>query len=485
MLAVLGLPLLDPLTRARFINDVVITWGFPLLLIVIIAVVAFVAYAADAGGLAIAIVVLGLAGLIGYAVARDYNTDLAYASTVHQTNDPMPTLKERAPFLVAERQASSNLSGINGQLGGTDYLADSNHYSTLVDRKGPFNPGYAAIINQTIQLTGQASGQPCLFDEQHAHQRMDGWWDNSLTRAIAAKDSTLIAYKGDAWGYCDGDTPKIVVPVTKLNGWLNPVHIPAGVAIYDGHTGNVEIRSEVKAGDLPGPVVGLSYVQRVNASLATFHGDWWSMVTGQSGITDEVKDSNDPNKDNHSAFSLALKDAPGSIYASPFTSRASSRAIEDIALLESGHVKDGESPNVTLYHLDKPRQSNAATADKIKADYSSLNGWATGLAVMEIIPVSHDEWAASIGLNQNVVYRVLVKADGSSCLANADGAPIRCIDATGKTVGADGAPATDKEAGSAPTGPAAQVGTLSNEDLAKLQDAVTKEVLKRLSAAKQ
>lgn len=480
VLAILGLPLLDPLTRARFVNDWVIIWGFPLLLLAVIVIVVITAIAMDSIAVAILVGVLGLGGMIFYGNARAYSTDLQYASTVHETNDPMPALKERAPFLVAERQASSNLSGINGQIGATDYLADSNHYSTLVDRKGPFNPGYAAIINQTIQLTGQASGKPCLFDEKHASQRMDGWFGNSLTRAIAAKDSMLIAKKDDAWGYCDGETPKIVVPVTKLNGWINPVHVPAGVAIYDGKTGNVEIRSEVKAGDLPGPVIGLSYVERVNASLATHNGDWWSMVTGQSGLTDEVKDSNDPNKDNHSAFSLALKGEPGSVYASPFTSRASSRSIEDVALLESGHVKDGESPRVTLYHLEIPRQSNAATADKIKADYSSLNGWATGLSVQEVIPVSRDEWAASIGLNQNVVYRVLVKADGSSCLTNADGGKIRCIDASGKTAGTE-APADADRPSSVP----GEIGSLSNEDLAKLQDTVTKEVLKRLSAAKQ
>jgi hypothetical protein len=145
-----------------------------------------------------------------------------------------------------------------------------------VERKGNFNPGYAAIINQTIALTGQATGKPCLFDEKNASQRMDGWFGNSLTRAIAAKDSMLIAKKDDAWGYCDGDAPKVVVPVTKLSRWINPIHVPTGVAIYDGHTGNVEIRSEVKAGDLPGPVIALSYVQRVNASLATHNGDWWS-----------------------------------------------------------------------------------------------------------------------------------------------------------------------------------------------------------------
>jgi hypothetical protein len=480
VLAAVGLPLLDPLTRARFINDWVIIWGFPLLLLAVVCAAVAIALASNKVAAAVVIGVLGLGGLIFYGNARSYNTLLEYASTVHDTADPMPALKERAPFLVAERQASSNLSGINGQIDATDYLADSNHYSTLVARTGIGNPGYAAIINQTIALTGQATGKPCLFDEKKAGQRMDGWFGNSLTRAIAAKDSMLIAKKDDAWGYCDGDTPKIVVPVTKLNGWLNPVHVPAGVAIYDGKTGVVEIRDEVKAGELPGPVIGLSYVQRLNDSLATRGGDWWSMIMGQSGISDELKDANDPNKDNSSAFSLAYKDAPGSVYASPFTSRASSRSIEHVALLESGHVKAGESPSANLFQLKTPRQSNSATADKVKADYSDLD-WATGLSVQEIIPVSHDTWAASIGLNQNVVFRIQVKDDGSSCLIK-DGKTLRCVDAAGQASGEAGKPASDPGTGSA--GVPGEISGLSNEELAKLQDTVTREVLKRLSAAK-
>lgn len=477
-LGVLALPLLDPLTRARFINGWVIEWGFPLLLLIVLVILVAVFAAMEQAAIAIVIGIIGVAGLIGYGNARSYSQLTAYAATVHESNDPMPTLKERAPFLVAERQASSNLSGINGQISATDYLANTNIYSTLVDRKGIGNPGYAAIISQTIALTGQASGKPCLFDERNAAQRMDGWFGNSLTRAIAAKDSMLVAKKDDAWGYCDGEVPKIVVPVTKLEGWVSPTHVPAGVAIYDGRTGNVELRADIEAGELPGPAVGLSYVQKVNESMATRNGDWWSMIMGQSGLTDEVKDSNDPNKDNSSAFSLAYKDQHGSVYASPFTSRASSRSIEDVALLESGHVKAGEKPAVTLYHLEVPRQSNAATADKIKADYSDLGGWATGLSVQEVIPVSHNEWAASIGLNQNVAYRVLVKTDGSSCLTK-DGETIRCIDANGKTVGGNVSDSGHTPA-KTPAAPA-EIGALSNEQLAQLQDAVTKEILKRLN----
>jgi hypothetical protein len=201
------------------------------------------------------------------------------------------------------------------------------------------------------------------------------------------------------------------------------------------------------------------------------------MIQNQSGISDELKDPNDPNKDNSSAFSLAYKDEPGSVYASPFTSRASSRSIEDVALLESGHVKAGESPRAYLYHLTTPRQSNSATADKVKADYSDLD-WATGLSVQEVIPVSHDTWAASIGLNQNVVFRVLVKDDGSSCLIK-DGKTLRCVDSEGRATGADGKPATDP--GTASSGVPDEVSGMSNEQLAQLQDAVTREILKRLS----
>lgn len=474
VLAVLALPLLDPLTRARFWNIWVIEAGFPILLLVIIVGSLVWAIVSDKIAAAVAIGVIGLCTLVFYGNARSYSQLTEYAATVHETQDPMPALKERAPFLVAERQASSNLAGINGQITETDYLADDNRYSTLVNRNGHFNPGYAAIINQEIQLTGQATGKPCLFDER-ASQRMDGFFGNSLTRAIAAKDVTLVAAYEDAWGYCDGEIPKVVVPVTRLNGWISPIHIPAGVAIYDGKSGKVEIRDEVKAGELPGPAVGLSYVKKVNASLATRNGDWYSMVTNTSGITDEVKDGNDPNKENPSAFSLALKDKPGSVYASPFTSRASSRSIEHVALLESGHVKDGISPAATLYQLEAPRQANSATADKLKADYSTI-AWSTGLAVQEIIPVSHDTWAASIGLNQNVVYRVLVKTDGSSCLIQ-DGKTIRCVDASGQS----GDSASGEQGGEGQHA-AGDLAGLSNEQLAKLQQDVTAEIMSRLNS---
>ena len=96
-------------------------------------------------------------------------------------------------------------------------------------------------------------------------------------------------------------------------------------------------------------------------------------------------------------------------------------------MLDSSQVRAGENASTKLYTLRTPRQSNAATADKIKADYSSLSDWATGMAVMEIVPGGEGIWHASIGQKQNVNYRVQLNADGSSCLLTATGNKLRDI----------------------------------------------------------
>src|SRR5690606_14008663 len=116
----------------------------------------------------------------------------------------------------------------------------------------------------------------------------------------------------------------------------------------------------------------------------------------------------------HSNFSLSYGENQYGFF-SPFTSRASSRTIDDVAVLDASQVTAGIQASAKLYHLQTPRQSNAATADRIKADYSNLNDWATGMAVMEIVPGGEGIWHASVGQKQNVNYRLQLNADGSSC----------------------------------------------------------------------
>jgi len=333
------------------------------------------------------------------------------------------------------------------------------------------NPGYETLIVQKLALTGQATGERCDFSPA-ADKRMDGFFGHSLTRAIAGIDSGLIAKEEDAWGFCDDGAPKVVIPVTKLKNWFAPVDVPAGVVIYDGSTDQLEHKPNVKSGELPGPVVSISQSRRVNSSLAALNGNWMSThIHKSTGISDEVKDEDDTNIGSHSNFSLSYgKDQYG--FFSPFTSRASSQTIDDVAVLDASQVTAGEPASVKLHHLKSPRQSNAATADRIKADYSNLNDWATGMAVMEIVPGGEGIWHASVGQKQNVNYRLQLNADGSSCLLSAQGKKLRCS-ADELIQSPDGTPS----AGSDLIDPAG----LSDEQLKQLHEAILAEVHQRIT----
>lgn len=127
----------------------------------------------------------------------------------------------------------------------------------------------------------------------------------------------------------------------------------------------------------------------------------------------------------HSNFGLNHADQKFGLF-SPFTSRASSRSINHVAVLFRSRVTVGTSSSSKLYALFQARQSNAATADRIKADSLSLSDWARGMAVMEIVPGGERTWHASTGQKQNVDYRVLLNAHGSSCPITATGNKLRC-----------------------------------------------------------
>lgn len=245
---------------------------------------------------------------VPFALAASWNANVHLRDTVAVVSAEEELLQEtglRAPYLLAGLQAASNSSGTVGDITGTTYLAGKNVYSTLVERRGLLRPGYETMIVQELALTGQATGEHCNF-APHANKRMNGFLGNSLTRAIAGIDTGLIAKDVDTWGYCENGTPKIVVPVTKLENWLARRDVPAGVVVYDGSTDELEYRPEVASGQPPGPAVSISQSRRVNASLTTLNGGWWSTnVLKSTGITDEPKDEDDTNLGSHSNFALS------------------------------------------------------------------------------------------------------------------------------------------------------------------------------------
>lgn len=461
---VLALPfLIDPLARARFLNHVLIIWGLPLLIVAAAAVTALVLSATDRGAASVAVLILGLIAVIGFTTVRAHQTHLYYASTVEESADPMPDFSDRAPQQVAAKQATSSLSGINGTPERTAYLPSDDRYTTLVAKPGPMNPGYAALVSQEIALTGQAKGDTCRFSGE-ADRRLDGFFGHSLPRAIAGEDVRLMVNGADAYGYCDGDTPFVVVPVTRLEGFVIPVHVPAGAVLYNGATGETRVADEDEAADLPGGSVGISYSERVNASMSVWGGSWWTSLIKQTGLTDELKDSEDTNSLNATNFALATSD--GTSFATPLTYRAASVTIDAVLVMES-NAKPGETPRAVMHKLATPRASNAATADRVKEEFPSLSG----LFIQEIVPAADGEWSASIGLNQFVTHRVLVKDDGSSCLQDARGKVIAC---------SGDEPVQETETSTA--GVPDDISGLTDSELASLLESVSAEVKARLSA---
>ncbi len=468
--ALLALPLLDPLTRARVFTGIVMGGGFALALAVLGVITLLTGLAVKKRLVATIGVVVALAALPMSFVAN-WNAQAHLRDTVKIVSaeqEELPQTGLRAPYLVAERQASSNSSGTVGDIGATTYLAGENQYSTLVERRGWLRPGYETVLVQRLELTGQAKGERCDFSPE-ANKRINGFLGNSLKRAIASIDTGLIAKDVDTWGYCSQGVPMIVVPVTKLVNWFAPHDVPAGVVLYNGSTGDLEYRQEVNSGDLPGPSVSISQSRRVNKSLETLNGNWWTTrILKSTGISDEPKDEDDTNLGSHSNFSLSYgTDQFG--FFSPFTSRASSRTIDNVAVLDSSQVTAGQDASVALHQLATPRQSNAATADRIKADYSSLSDWATGMTVMEIVPGGEGVWHASIGQKQNVNYRVQLNADGSSCLLTATGNKLRC--------------SNDAETGELPEGSGDALvdpSSLSTDELKALHEAILEELYQRI-----
>ena len=182
-------------------------------------------------------------------------TDLR--DSVAVSAEPLPEMALRAPFVVAERQSSSEPLRHRRQHRGDGLPAPQDGH-TPGESPGPFQPGYEVLLSQRLALTGQADGTRCSFSAA-AQKRMGGMFGHSLERAIAARDFMLIAKERDAWGYCDGETPMVVVPLTRLHNWLAPRDVPAGAAVYNGASGELRILDTFRTlGTCRGPAVSIS-----------------------------------------------------------------------------------------------------------------------------------------------------------------------------------------------------------------------------------
>ena len=456
----------------------------PFVIIVILFALAAIVPSGAARFVGATVFIAALGVTITYWVQYGYQTKRAYSAAVEIVDEPMPTFAERAAHPVAAAQAKANLGDVLGTLGPVRYVPDGDDetWNALVTRRGVFT-GYEVIEEGTVPLMGRATAETCAFDPD-ASARIGGHFAHSLDRKIAGARPGTFFNSEDVYGYCDGDTPIVVVPLQRLNGFWHITRVPAGVALYDGLTGKLTVKDEVADGEVPGPVFPMTLAAHLRTSteaLGSFSDYWHS----RSGYDSTDGDAGDPNSGNTTEYNLRLANGKGGAYVSPLTPKGQSQSITAVAAVSSTSVKAKEWNTLTVhrYGKDDVRRPGSAMAQAIKGDYGDLPEWAAGMDIFEITPVSSGEWVASLGQKQDILYRVRVEASGDSCLEYADGTKIRCGKVTGEGGNGVGV-ALQPEAGSSRpvTVPKNDdLSALSNDDLAALQQQITEELLTRLS----
>lgn len=413
-------------------------------------------------------------GVLSYMFAvGSYEQSKLYLAHVQEvTLSQSLRFEPRAAVPVAHAQAPNSMTTV-GDLKPelSTYIPQQDRFTTLVESKEWFG-GYTEVVNQKVALTGQSTHSNCAFAPA-AKKRLGGWFDGSLTMTMAQQVGFGTVWEeSDAYGFCDSNgTAMVVQPLLRTEGVWPAVYMPAGVALYNGNTGEIRIMSGAEAATLPGPTVSEAWAHHLwGATRAS--ADWWSYQQGTVGFGDTSNDPKDPNAENRSEF--LLKESGGeTMYVSPLTNRGSGSGITALAVVSATASDQVPTMRILKFSPEQQRQSNSAAVDRIKMAFGDLP-WASGLQVFELSPLQSDGvWVASIGLRQNVLYRAELGPDGSACLKTASGKSVRCVLSSDTS-----AP------GSTPAGSAAglDLSKLSDAELAVLVGQVDAEVQKRLSA---
>jgi hypothetical protein len=422
---------------------------------------------------------LGTVGAIGLTVVSifvwsHYNYDMHrnYVADVKVVDEHAPDFDDRAPYDVASASSTRNLGDTTGAARGVKILPDEGDHglwTALVERRG-LVVGYESVQVQNTPLYGSTNASKvttCKFDTVRAGLRLGGVWPaDALDREVFNNTPPSVYFDdSDAYGYCDGTTPIVAVPLKSLDGFWTPSWTAYGVALYNGRTGALDIRTDTEG--IPGPVYPQSLAKEQRESLfalGNFDDAWF----GRSGYKTS-NDEDDPNGTNPAEISLRDADTGDASYVTPLTPPGSSNSVVALSVVDGTTTEHGTRNALTVYKYQKrdARQANSSIAAAIKTQYSWMPDWASGLTIFELVPGKDGEWVASIGKNQSIVYRAVVEADGKAVLYDENGNEVT------RTNGS-----TDQGGGNTPTADS-DLKKLTKQQLAELGQAILNELASR------
>ncbi|WIE81084.1 hypothetical protein [Curtobacterium sp. MCSS17_016] len=437
-----------------------------------------------ARGTSVAVLVLGALATTAFAwVPHNYQVDRHYVGDVKMVNHTAPSFGDRAPYQVASTSSTKNLGNTTGQAESVKSLndqADNGLWTALVVRRGVW-VGYESVQVQDMPLFGQTEPDQvttCAFPKTSSLRIGGSLPKNSLTRAIYAATPPAVKFDaGDAYGYCDGKSPKVVVPLTEVKGAWTVSEDYFGDAVYDGKTGKVTIVTDSeKVNAIPGPVYPQSLAARQRTALTAL-GSFSDYFFHRTGYETTADDSDNPDSFNPTEIGLRQVSNDHATYVTPLTPPGSSTSVVALSVVDASTGKTGDRNTLTVFKYadGHARQANSSVASNIKQSTSWLPDWASGIKIFEIVPGKKDEWVASIGQSQGVVYRAVIDAKGKATLYDESG---DVVTRTGAQTPSNGD--TDGDTTGAANG---DLSKMTPAQLQNLADRVLSELTKRAESA--
>lgn len=459
--------------------------------LVIAAVLFFITCFFYAGGnekSAVVVVVTGLPIVIGTLVIMSYDRQSTYAEsievvTMSEDGEELPSFHQRQPYAVASQVSSRTMGNVTGDATGViKSLPNQEVFTTTVNKRG-WLVGYESTQVLKVAEYGSTPNENvefCHYSENADKRLRDTFIFNSLVREVRHNvnwNTTLNV--DDAFAHCetvessDEKVPHIYMPLIERVGFFNPIYTFGGVAIYNGHTGEVTVEKDY-SGDLPMYPSSLAQIQRNSTS---YMGDIWDHWFKRVGYEDTSKDENDPNAPHIADFVIADEGLDTTYVLSPLTPRGDAKSIVALGMVESNKdLKSGSLKPYTIYEYadGRSRAANSAVASAITGDI--LGGYkSSGLAVFEVIPAENGSWTATVGKDQTILYRAEINPEGYITLYNSAG------DTVGSNVPGEKVETTDEDTGD----PAVEdenrvpVSEMTEEELKALIEESVDELIRR------
>ncbi len=291
---------------------------------------------------------------------------------------------------------------------------ESPRWSGILDGSGT-----QQALGGVAEWEGEGEASQCLFEGEFAvGEAFGGSKRNSLNNRLAERFPALRFSISDVWGYCDGDEPIVVVPMTRqVRTADRTVDTAGGLVTVRGDNGNTKLTyiASAEPGDFPGPVYPASLVetQRTEMQWAAGRKNRDDRGFGYEPATSEAQEGN------VSEYLLRNASTGRLEWVTPLTLRnSSSELFVAYAVSPADEVSSGDLNQLDVYVLadDDPRRINI---DNLEAD--ALNYFvenvgtfrSNGGKLVEFTPVNGDVWRAFGELNGRVVYRLDISANNT------------------------------------------------------------------------